>query len=269
MINLVLDSKNMKFDVLDKKMRVFEENLDQVVLPDVFMVIRLDGRGFTRLTKELLPLERPFDERFRNAMISTTTHLMDCGFKVNYGYTQSDEISLLLDKGESAFGRKTRKLISIMAGEASANFTHAMGTQGVFDCRIIPLPTDDLVIDYFRWRGEDAHRNSLSAWCYWTLRKNGGSVSEATRALQGLSVADKNEILFQHGINYNDLPTWQKRGVGFCYRTEASSAINPATQQPVVVVRRKLQVQMELPLGVAYESMLRGALTDSGEDPLA
>jgi tRNA(His) guanylyltransferase len=30
----------------------------------------------------------------------------------------------------------------------------------------------------------------------------------------GLSIADKNELLFQHGINYNDLPNWQKRGTG-------------------------------------------------------
>ena len=44
----------MKFEMLDKKMRGFEENLDQFVLPEVFIVARLDGRGFTRLTKELL-----------------------------------------------------------------------------------------------------------------------------------------------------------------------------------------------------------------------
>src|SRR5688572_14206833 len=96
-MNLLLNRTTMKFDVLDKRMRAFEESLDQFVLPGVFIVVRLDGRGFTRLTKELLPLERPFDERFRDAMISTVTHLMDNGFKVRYGYTQSDEISLLLD----------------------------------------------------------------------------------------------------------------------------------------------------------------------------
>jgi tRNA(His) 5'-end guanylyltransferase len=251
----------MKFDVLDKKMRAFEENLDQFVLPGVFIVVRLDGRGFTRLTKELLFLDRPFDERFRDAMISTVIHLMDNGFKVRYGYTQSDEISLLLDKDENAFGRKTRKLISILAGEASARFTQAIGALGAFDCRIIPLPTEDLVVDYFRWRGEDAHRNSLGAWCYWTLRKNGLSVAEATRSLQGLSVAGKNNLLFEQGINYNDLPAWQKRGVGFCYRMVASSSVNPMTRESVDVTRRKLQIEMDLPLGAEYDSMLRRLLT--------
>ena len=30
-----------------------------------------------------------------------------------------------------------------------------------------------------------------------------------------MSVSQKNELLFQAGINFNDLPTWQKRGIGF------------------------------------------------------
>jgi tRNA(His) guanylyltransferase len=146
-------------------MRLFEENLDQFVLPDVYVVARLDGRGFTRLTKELLPLERPFDETFRDAMIETVSHVMNCGFKVTYGYCQSDEISILFDKNENAFARKTRKLLSILSGEASAKFTSQMGAMGVFDCRIVPLPTEDLVVDYFRWRAEDAGRNASFSIC--------------------------------------------------------------------------------------------------------
>ena len=43
----------MKFDDLDKKMRVFETAADLCVLPSMFMVARLDGRIFTRLTKEV------------------------------------------------------------------------------------------------------------------------------------------------------------------------------------------------------------------------
>ena len=43
----------MKFDDLDAKMRVYETSHDYCVLPGLFMFARLDGRGFTRLTKEL------------------------------------------------------------------------------------------------------------------------------------------------------------------------------------------------------------------------
>ena len=93
----------MKFDELESRMRVFETAHDHSVLPGLFMVARLDGRGFTRLTKEQLDLERPFDVRFRDVILATVKHLMSCGFRVVYGYTESDEISLMLHRDESAF----------------------------------------------------------------------------------------------------------------------------------------------------------------------
>jgi tRNA(His) guanylyltransferase len=55
----------MKFEILDKRMRDFEIALDQKVMSDMYIIARLDGRGFTKLTKESLPLDRPFDLRFR------------------------------------------------------------------------------------------------------------------------------------------------------------------------------------------------------------
>jgi tRNA(His) 5'-end guanylyltransferase len=252
----------MKFEMLDRKMRVFEETLDQSILPELYIVARLDGRGFTKLTKESLSLNRPFDERFRDAMVQTVTHLMNCGFKVVYAYTQSDEISVLLDKDENGFGRKTRKLLSVLAGEASAKFTEAMGAIGVFDCRIIPLPNEDLIVDYFRWRAEDANRNALSAWCYWTLRKEGADVAEATQRLNGKSAAEKNELLFENGINYNDLPAWQKRGIGFYSDAAEMVAVNPKSGEQLMVRRNKLNIQMTLPMGSEYESLIRSLLNN-------
>jgi tRNA(His) guanylyltransferase len=53
-------------------------------------------------------------------MIETVKHLMNCGVRIVYGYTQSDEISLLLHPNETSFNRKERKLNSILPGEASA-----------------------------------------------------------------------------------------------------------------------------------------------------
>lgn len=41
----------MIFDELDRKMRVYETSADARVLPEIFMVARIDGRGFTRLTR--------------------------------------------------------------------------------------------------------------------------------------------------------------------------------------------------------------------------
>lgn len=102
----------MKFAEFDSKMRLFETGHDHCVLPEMFMVARIDGRNFTKLTKETHAFEAPYDPRFRDCMVTTTEHLMDCGFRVVYGYTQSDEISLLLQRGDHTFARKLRKLHS-------------------------------------------------------------------------------------------------------------------------------------------------------------
>ena len=47
------------------------------------------------------------------------------------------------------------------------------------------LPTEQLVVDYFRWRQSDATRCALNGWCYWTLRKAGRGVAEAGDLVQG------------------------------------------------------------------------------------
>ena len=163
----------MKFDELDPQMRVFETSQDVCVLPGVHMVARLDGRSFTRLTRETCEFEAPYDPVFRDHMVETTKHLMNSGFNFIYAYTQSDEISLLFHLSETAFGRKLRKLNSILAGEASGCFSLRVGLVASFDCRISQLPSESDVVDYFRWRNEDAHRNALNGHSYWLLRKQG------------------------------------------------------------------------------------------------
>ena len=139
----------MNFDLLDEKMRVYETANDYCVLPGIYMVARIDGRNFTRLTKELHNFEAPFDIKFRDYMVETTEHLMNCGFRIIYGYTQSDEISLLFHLEDNTFNRKMRKLNSVLAGEASAKFTSLLGDIGSFDCRISQLPSIEKVQDYF------------------------------------------------------------------------------------------------------------------------
>ena len=124
----------MKFDELDAKMRSFEQSLDQIIPPENYLVARIDGRGFTRLTKELRPFEAPFDERFNQMMVETTKGLVaNTGMEIVCGYTQSDEISLLFSKDARVFGRKVRKLNSLLAGEASARFSLQIGLHAVFD----------------------------------------------------------------------------------------------------------------------------------------
>jgi tRNA(His) guanylyltransferase len=71
------------------------------------------------------------------------------------------------------------------------------------DEHIAQLPSRERVVDYFRWRAEDAHRSALNAHCYRLLRRQGYSARAADAQIAGLSIAAKN-----------DLPAWQKCGVG-------------------------------------------------------
>ncbi len=184
-------------------------------------------------------------------MTGMVKHLMEnSGCNFVYGYTESDEISLLFSLESHDFGRKLRKLNSILEGEASAKFSLLYGDIAVFDCRIRQLPNKSDVVDYFRWRNEDACRNALNAWCYWTLRKEGQSKKDASTAIEGLSVSGKNELLFQHGINFNDLPLWQKRGIGFYWEKCDKDGSE----------RRRLKIDQELPLGDAYGEFILGML---------
>lgn len=246
----------MKFDELDNRLRIYETAHDFCVPPHTYMIARVDGRGFTRLTKETHAFERPFDVRFRDMMVETTVHLMNCGFKVLYAYTESDEISLLFDPNEQLFSRKLRKYNSVIAGEASAKFSLLLGDMGVFDCRISQLPRKQDVVDYFRWRNEDAHRNALSAHCYWFLREQGEPAQKATQLIDGKSSAEKNEFLFSQGINFNDLPNWQKRGIGFYWVEKEKMGWNPVKDQAVPTIRKEIQVNYDLPKGEVYHAFL-------------
>jgi tRNA(His) 5'-end guanylyltransferase len=182
---------------------------------------------------------------------------MNCGFRIIYGYSQSDEISLLFHPDEDSFSRKIRKFDSILAGEASAKFSLMIEGIACFDCRISQLPRITDVVDYFRWRNEDAHRNALNAHCYWTLRKNGLSVNESTNKLEKLSVADKNELLFQNNVNFNELPNWQKRGVGVYWEEYEKQGYNPVTKTESMAKRRRLKIDLDLPMGDQYDEFIK------------
>ncbi len=67
-----------------------------------------------------------------------------------------------------------------------------------------------------------------------------------------MSVAQKNELLFQHGINFNDLPSWQKRGSGLCWEEYEKEAVNPMSGERVSASRRRICRNLDLPMKDAY-----------------
>jgi tRNA(His) 5'-end guanylyltransferase len=247
----------MNPDDFEQRMRDLEYFHGLRVLPGTWPVLRLDGRSFSRLTEA--QFEKPFDLRFHELMCKTTEALVT-ELGATYGYTESDEISVLLPNTSDAFDRSVEKLVSISASIAGGTFSLALGAVAQFDCRIWMGAQKELVLDYFRWRQADAARCALNGWAYWTLRKAGRTVEEATKDLHSQSVAYKNELLFQNGINFNDVPTWQKRGTGVYWETFEKEGFNPKLGQPVTATRRRIKVDRDLPMAEEYGSFVAGFL---------
>lgn len=254
----------MKTDDLEQKMRALEYFHTAKVLPDTWIILRVDGHSFSRFTEQRF--EKPFDQRFHDLMFQTSSALVEHLNGV-YAYTESDEISVLLPPAWDLFSREHEKLVSLSAGIASAAFTLGIGAPAHFDSRVWIGVNPGLVIDYFRWRQADATRCALNGWCYWTLRKNGLTVNQATQSLIGKTVAYKNELLFQNGINFNNLPSWQRRGSGVYWETYNKEGFNPITGETVIARRRKIKLDSDIPMGLDYNRFLQRFLSQSAEIP--
>lgn len=236
------------------------------LLPGAWVILRVDGHGFSRLTENRY--EKPFDLGFHGVMVQTAQALIE-QLGGLYAYTESDEISLLLPRDWELFDRELEKSISLSAGLASATFSLASGAAAHFDSRAWLGTTDANVIDYFLWRQADATRCALNGWCYWTLRKAGQSVAQATAALENQSTAFKNELLFQTGINFNEVPAWQRRGTGLYWETYEKEGYNPKRNQKVVARRRRVKRDEELAIKEEYSRFIQQLLsgtTDVGSN---
>lgn len=225
-----------------------------------WVVVRVDGRCFTTLTNA--HYARPFDDRFHDSMVRTAKELVrDLG--AIFATTHSDEISLLLPRDWQMFDREVEKTVSVAAGIASAHFSAAADHIGGFDGRVWVGATDQQVVDYYRWRQADATRGALNSWAYWTLRdKMGYNARTASAHLEHQGVNFKNDLLFGQGINFNEVPDWQRRGAALFWETYEKEGMNPLTQQAVQVMRRHIAVMCP-PMGEAFDTLVRSFLHDN------
>ena len=243
----------MRPDEFEERMRALEVFHGLRLPPGAWVILRLDGRSFSRFTQT--HFDKPFDSRFHDGMVETAQAVFE-DLQGLYAYTESDEISVLLPRTWNLFDRELEKSVSVSAGLASAAFSLACGTRVHFDSRAVLAAEDEQVVDYFRWRQADAARCALNGWTYWTLRKAGHTMAQATCALEGKSVADKNELLCQAGINLNELPSWQRRGTGLYWQSFQREGHNPKLDQKAVATRRRVKVDSELPTGEEYAGFI-------------
>lgn len=153
--------------VLDigSRMKVNYEAQSQFVLTRrTPVVIRLDGKAFHTFTKHF---EKPFDNILIERMQEVTEYLVKNIQGCVYGYTQSDEISLILIDYKSLstqpwFGYKVQKMCSIAASMATAKFNEdsPWDALGLFDARAFNVPEND-IYNYLLWRFQDWKRNSI------------------------------------------------------------------------------------------------------------
>lgn len=248
----------MSGNELETRMRALEWFHSQVLLPGAWAIIRVDGRCFSRFTERRF--DKPFDPRF-SALMTDTARVLLAELQGCYAYTESDEISVVLDPTCALFGREVEKLVSVAASVAGSAFTHAAGELAHFDGRVWMGPGLDDVVDYLSWRQDDAARCALNGWCYWTLRGEGQSRGQATRALERTAVADKNELLFARGINFNEVPAWQRRGIGLWWERYERPGHDPVRGTDVTATRRRIHVERDLPMKNDYRELVRKLIT--------
>lgn len=194
--------------------------------------IRIDGRSFHTFTRGF---KRPFDEILIRTMQETTKYICENIQGCVLGYTQSDEITLVLIDykkltSSAWYDYEVQKICSVAASMATMAFNQIFQSEysrtymslntekekedlynrygkkcfkAMFDARCFNIPKEE-VTNCIYWRQLDASRNSIQMV---------GQANFSHKELQNKSCNEIQDMLItQKGINWNDLPTYQKRG---------------------------------------------------------
>jgi tRNA(His) 5'-end guanylyltransferase len=222
---------------LGDRMKNNYENISRYYLTRKMPIItRIDGKSFHTFTKGF---KKPFDDILVKTMQGTMEYLCENIQGCVLGYTQSDEISLVLvDYAELTtdawFGNNLQKMCSVSASMATLAFNKAftrniskqskrlyterleekdasyietlesaMNKGAMFDSRVFTIPKEE-VCNYMLWRQQDATRNSILSV---------GQANFSYKDLHGKSCNNIQDMLMtQKGINWNDYATTLKRG---------------------------------------------------------
>lgn len=194
---------------LGDRMKTYERTHRQVLPRRTYTLMRLDGRAFHTYLKGCT---KPFDLDFVHDMNDLATHLCQEIQGVQFAYTQSDEISLLLTdfatlNSEPWVRGRVDKMVSLSASLAGAFFTRLRWEWpklATFDSRVWTMSDPVEVANYFLWRQWDAETNSLQM-----LAQHYFSVAE----LHGKKNGQLQDMLYlKHKVNWNNLDPGLKRG---------------------------------------------------------
>lgn len=169
--------------------------------PRSYTIIRLDGRAFHTYLKNA---DKPFDYGFAADMQEVTEFLCAEVAGSVFAYTQSDEISILLQDFASPgtepwFGGEVQKIVSTSAALATAKLNNLRTPPGekfaTFDSRVFTLPSVTEVANYFLWRQKDAVRNAVSM---------AAQAQYSHKELHGKGQNSMLHMLMDRGIEFDD-----------------------------------------------------------------
>lgn len=237
----------MNMQALGNRMKKYETASAISLCDNMPVIIRVDGKAFHTLTRQC---KKPFDGDFNAVMNKVALYLCSQVMNVRLAYLQSDEISLLLFKrrpeSEAWFDNNLQKLVSVCASMCSSEAHFTMQLSGwqfnkehlphiLFDARAFVVPAED-VDNYFLWRQRDCERNSILglAQQHYSQKQLNGKNKEAL-----------HEMLHQKGVNWNDLPTSDKRGR--CAVKEGYLAM-PISEKCKEALRSRWIIDNEIPI---------------------
>ena len=186
-------------DDFGERMKRFEQVSDNVLIPRMPLMIRLDGKGFSKYTKGL---KKPLDEGLRLCMQYAAYELLKEIEGCRFAYVQSDEISLVLvdyasKESQPWFNYRLNKVLSIATSICTGAFIKAslvylpehVKKRGFakFDARAWNLPKEE-VCNAILWRQQDATRNGLQSL---------GRSNFSHKQMHQKNGADIQEMLFQ------------------------------------------------------------------------
>lgn len=203
-----MKTKKIIKDPLGDRIKNNYENTYRLTLPKkIPLITRLDGKAFHALLKEEV---KPFGITVMDAMITGAKAVMkEIGGSARFAYIQSDECTIAINnylslESETWFNNNLQKICSVSASLMTAGFSACYPETGVFDCRAFIVPEAELN-NTILWRQFDASKNSISMYA-----KSMFSHKE----LQGKNSNEMQEMMFQkYGFNWNNAPTWTKRGL--------------------------------------------------------
>lgn len=257
-------------DSLSDRMKCYENVTRNYLTRRAPAIIRVDGKAFHSFTRGF---KKPFDGIFVKSMQETMKYLCENIQGCVLGYTQSDEITLVIidyEKIESCawFDNNIQKMASISASMATLAFNKyfsanvykyiedykkehqlifieednkyyntlidAIKKGAMFDSRVFTLPKEE-VVNCVIWRQQDATRNSINSV---------GQANFSHKQLQNKSCNDIQDMLIsEKGINWNDYTTTLKRG-SCCVKVPQK--INDGTKQESI--RNKWIIDNEIPI---------------------